>query len=108
MGQRLADRSLGLLVGMILRQRAAQRAVQAATDFASAALDATGGLVVITDRQGAIVRFNRACERVAGKTVDEVKGKTVWDCRRPGSAGCGLALWEPRGGTSMPATNIIG
>ncbi len=71
--------ALGLLLGLVWRQRAAGRAIRAATDFASAALDTTGGLVLITDRQGAIVRFNRACERVTGKTCSEVKGKKTWD-----------------------------
>jgi len=48
-------------------------------DFISAVLDTAGALVVVLDREGRIVRFNRACERTTGYSCDEVKGKLLWD-----------------------------
>ncbi|MCL7451889.1 MAG: PAS domain S-box protein, partial [Anaerolineae bacterium] len=48
-------------------------------DFLSAVLDTAGALVVVFDRQGRIVRFNRACERVTGYSSDEVRGKLLWE-----------------------------
>jgi PAS domain S-box-containing protein len=48
-------------------------------DFISAALDTAGALVVVLDRQGRIVRFNRACERTTGYSFNEVKGKLLWE-----------------------------
>jgi diguanylate cyclase (GGDEF)-like protein/PAS domain S-box-containing protein len=47
-------------------------------DFISTLLDTVGALVVVLDRQGRIVRFNRACEKITGYSFEEVKGKAVW------------------------------
>jgi len=44
------------------------------TDFIRAVLDTAGSLVVVYDRDGRIVRFNRACEQISGYSVDEVRG----------------------------------
>jgi PAS domain S-box-containing protein len=48
-------------------------------DFTSAVLDTAGALVVVLDREGRIVRFNRACERTTGYSLDEVRGRLLWD-----------------------------
>jgi len=45
----------------------------------AAVLDTAGGLVVVLDPKGHIVRFNRACERLTGYTYSEVRGKPFWD-----------------------------
>ena len=47
--------------------------------FVSTVLDTAGALVVVLDRQGRIVRFNRACENITGYALGEVQGKQVWD-----------------------------
>ena len=46
-------------------------------------LDATNLLVIVLDRQGKIVRFNRACEKTTGYTSDEVLGKDLWETLIP-------------------------
>jgi PAS domain S-box-containing protein len=48
-------------------------------DFTSAVLSTAGALVVVLDRQGRIIRFNRACEKLTGYFFQEVKGKCFWD-----------------------------
>ncbi|MDB4264909.1 PAS domain S-box protein [bacterium] len=48
-------------------------------DFTSAVLAVTATLVVVLDRQGRIVRFNRACEKLTGYLIQEVEGKCFWD-----------------------------
>ncbi|MGC9348691.1 MAG: PAS domain S-box protein [Anaerolineae bacterium] len=48
-------------------------------DIVSAVLDTVGALVVVLDRQGRIIRFNRACERTTGYLAEEVNGRHVWD-----------------------------
>jgi PAS domain S-box-containing protein len=35
--------------------------------------------VVVLDRKGRIVRFNRACEKLTGYSLNEVTGKCFWD-----------------------------
>jgi PAS domain S-box-containing protein len=48
-------------------------------DFISAVLDTAGALVVVLDRAGRIVRFNRACERTTGYSLDQVRGRLLWE-----------------------------
>lgn len=52
-------------------------------DFANAILDNAGALVIVMDRAGRIVRFNRACEAVSGYTFAEIRGKFPWDTVLP-------------------------
>ncbi|MBM7868194.1 PAS domain S-box protein [Heliobacterium gestii] len=47
--------------------------------FISTVLDTSGALIMVLDRTGRIVRFNRACEEISGYTFDEVKGRVFWD-----------------------------
>ena len=64
-------------------------------DFIAAILSTAGALVVILDREGRIVRFNRACERLTGHLFAEVEGRHFWNVfpppQQPGSvqAVCG-------------------
>jgi PAS domain S-box-containing protein len=48
-------------------------------DLISAIPDTTGALVVVCDTHGCIVRFNPACERTFGYTLDDVASKPFWD-----------------------------
>jgi PAS domain S-box-containing protein len=47
------------------------------TDLNAVILDTITSLVVVLDRAGRIVRFNRACERSTGYTFEEVRGRNV-------------------------------
>jgi len=51
--------------------------------FVAAVLDTVGALVAVFDREGRIVRFNRACETVSGYTTVELAGSCVWDLLIP-------------------------
>ncbi len=53
--------------------------LQKERDFNSAVLDTAGALVVVLDREGRILRFNRACEQLTGYTWAEVQGRAFWD-----------------------------
>jgi PAS domain S-box-containing protein len=48
-------------------------------DLNAAVIDTMGGLVVILDCEGRLVRFNRACERTTGYSAEEVIGTTFSD-----------------------------
>ncbi len=48
-------------------------------DFSNAVINTVGALVAVLDRQGAIVSFNRTCEKITGYGFIEVKNKKVWD-----------------------------
>jgi len=56
-----------------------EEALQEERNVASAILHTVGALVVVLDSEGRIVRFNRACEQLAGYFFAEVKGKYFWD-----------------------------
>jgi diguanylate cyclase (GGDEF)-like protein/PAS domain S-box-containing protein len=68
-----------LLAVLMYRERMVRKAIKAAYEFSSTVLDSAGGLVFISDRHGRVVRFNRACERATGKTLEEVRNRASWD-----------------------------
>lgn len=45
----------------------------------SAVLDSIAVLVIILDQEGRIINFNQACEKLSGYSLDEVRGKNLWD-----------------------------
>ncbi len=53
--------------------------LRAERDLSAAVLDTAGALVVVLDRQGRVVRFNRACERTTGWRFEEVRGRPFWE-----------------------------
>src|SRR3989339_158657 len=48
-------------------------------NFSSAVLDTVGALVIVLDRQGRIVSFNKTCEYITGYSVKEVFSKYIWE-----------------------------
>ena len=63
----------------ITELKRAEHELQKERDFTSAVLSTAGALVVVLDRRGRIVRFNRACEKLTGYLFEEVKEKCFWD-----------------------------
>jgi PAS domain S-box-containing protein len=53
--------------------------LQEERNFVSAILDTVGALVVVLNHEGQILRFNPACELTTGYSMDEVRGKCIWD-----------------------------
>jgi PAS domain S-box-containing protein len=58
---------------------AAESALKREHAFVTAVLETAGALVVVLDRHGDIVRFNRACERSTGFLAADVIGQPVWN-----------------------------
>jgi PAS domain S-box-containing protein len=69
---------VGTLLDITERKRA-EEALRREHAFTSAILDTSAALVVALDRQGRMVRFNRACEQNTGYLAAEVLNKCVWD-----------------------------
>jgi PAS domain S-box-containing protein len=63
----------------ITELKEAEQALQEERNVVSAILNTVGALVVVLDKQGRIVRFNRACEQTTGYSFEEVEGKQVRD-----------------------------
>jgi PAS domain S-box-containing protein len=56
-----------------------ERALQQERNVVSAILDTVGALVTVLDPEGRIVRFNRACELTTGYSIEEVRGRHIWE-----------------------------
>lgn len=63
----------------ITEVKLAQDALREERNVVSAIFDTVGALIVVLDRDGRIVRFNRACERMFGYSVEESSGRPIWD-----------------------------
>jgi len=46
--------------------------------LATTIIDLIDTLVVVLDREGCIVFFNRACERATGYSLEEIRGQPIW------------------------------
>jgi PAS domain S-box-containing protein len=64
---------------LVATQNQLTTSLQSAESLANAVIDHAGGLVVVLDRDGHIVRFNHACEEISGYTFEQVCGKFPWD-----------------------------
>ncbi|MCC7495517.1 MAG: PAS domain S-box protein [Fimbriimonadaceae bacterium] len=77
-------------------RRQAEQELARLVDFTSAVLETTPALVVVLDRAGKIVRYNRATEEFSGYRFAEVQGRFFWDIAlRPDDAATGRAnFWD--------------
>ncbi len=58
---------------------AAEAALKREHQFLSAILETAGALVLVLDKDGCIIRFNRACERSSGYSAAQMLGQPVWN-----------------------------
>ena len=64
----------------ITELKQAQEALQEERNVVSAIFDTVGALVIVLDREGRIVRFNRACEQMTGYSIEESLGTASGIC----------------------------
>jgi two-component system CheB/CheR fusion protein len=65
-----------------LRER--QEALQKEQTLVSAILDSASDLLVmVLDREGHIVQFNRVCQQLSGYSLEEVRGRKPWEFMVP-------------------------
>ena len=87
----------------ITELKQAQEALQEERNVVSAILDTVGALVMVLDREGRIVRFNRACEQTTGYSSAEVCGRYVWDLfLMPEEVDNFKAIFEQPNSTRLP------
>jgi PAS domain S-box-containing protein len=63
----------------ITELKQAQEALQEERNLVSAIFDTVSALVIVLDREGRIVRFNRACAQMTGYRLEESAGTHIWD-----------------------------
>jgi len=66
---------LAELASQSLANERSERLLREERDFADAVVDLSPTLICVFDREGRIVRFNRACEEATGWRADEVVGR---------------------------------
>jgi PAS domain S-box-containing protein len=63
----------------IIERQNIEHALRSERNLVEAVLDTVGALVVMLDREGRIVRFNAACERITGYAFEAVQNQPFWD-----------------------------
>lgn len=63
----------------VTEERAERAVLRTERDLSAAVLETAGALVVVLDREGRVVRFNRACERATGWRFEEMGGRPFWE-----------------------------
>jgi two-component system cell cycle sensor histidine kinase/response regulator CckA len=63
----------------VTERKKAEEILKQERDFTNAVLDTVKSIVLVRDREGRVVRFNRMCEEVSGYSAEEVMGKYTWD-----------------------------
>jgi len=64
---------------LFVRLTDSEQALKKERDFMAGVADTVGALVVVLDREGRIVRFNRQCEQTTGYASEEVEGRPFWE-----------------------------
>src|SRR4051794_12572724 len=77
------DLVLAILSSAIIVRAAVLRstghALATERDFTAAVLDHADAPVMVLDRHGIVLRFNRACERTSGLDAEQVVGRPLWE-----------------------------
>jgi PAS domain S-box-containing protein len=76
------DEKIIALLGItrdVTERKLAEDALKKERDFSAAVLNTVGSMILVLDRAGRIVRFNRTCEDISGYVLDEVRGRYIWD-----------------------------
>ncbi len=76
--ERVAERTSELAAEVHVREDADAKLL-AERNFVSEVLATMPALVMVTDRDGVVVRFNRACEEASGRSFEQVQGTSVFD-----------------------------
>ena len=56
-----------------------QQALREQSSFSKAVMESSGALVLVTDGEGRIVAFNRACQIASGYKFEDVAREVIWD-----------------------------
>jgi PAS domain S-box-containing protein len=57
----------------------AREALQKERDFVAAVLSTASVLIMVLDKKGRIIQFNKACQVTTGYSIQEVRGRPYWE-----------------------------
>jgi len=72
-------RSIATVISSAIDRHRKEEVIQQEKEFVTAVLDTVGALVVVLDKEGNVVGFNKACEDVTGYSLDEIEGQPIWE-----------------------------
>lgn len=70
-------------LGAEILRKQAEETLRRERNFTTAVLNNAGSLILVLDKEGRIVRFNKTCERLTGYSHRELKGRYLWECLIP-------------------------
>jgi PAS domain S-box-containing protein len=73
------NKRLTVILRDITERRRIEEALEKEQQFISTILDTTAAIVVVLDPKWRIVRFNRVCENLTGRSIAEMRGKSFLD-----------------------------
>lgn len=94
----------GIIRDLTERKRI-EEAVLAEQRFAIAVVETVGALVAVLDQNGAIVKFNRACEETTGFSQEELLGQPVWNLIPEEQRDTARSVFEELRAGSFPNSN---
>jgi PAS domain S-box-containing protein len=56
-----------------------EEALQEERNVVAAILDTVGALVAVLDLEGRVIRVNRACEHMTGRSFEQIRDQYIWD-----------------------------
>ena len=63
----------------VTERRHAEDELRRERDFVRTLVESQASLVIASDREGRLIRFNRACEELTGYRLDDVRGRTTYE-----------------------------
>ena len=92
-----------VVVQDITALRQAEAALTRERNFVDAVLDSEAALLLVLDREGCVIRWNRACSELTGYSFAEVRGKRVFDFLLTQEDSKTMRAWfDDPTGTSVP------
>ncbi len=70
-------------LGVEILRKQAEETLRRERNFTTAVLNNAGSLILVVDKEGRIVRFNKTCERLTGYSHAELRGRYLWECLIP-------------------------
>ena len=68
---------------MITERKRAEAALLEERNFISTVLETAAALIIVCDRDGRIIKFNRSAQKLTGFTLDNVHGAHLWEKLTP-------------------------
>ncbi|MEZ5345206.1 MAG: response regulator [Pyrinomonadaceae bacterium] len=95
------------IIRNVTERKHAEEALKRERDFVSTVVEASNLLVMVTDLEGRIVKFNHACEITSGYLFEEIKGRVFWNVLLSPEEAASIKLGHRNIGSDMLIQNYV-